>query len=216
MRPPCTGGWEEGTALLNVEAGAASQTEILLTRAEGGGGTWGAGRSQTEGFLIRAGRGHNLFAVFVGFGVYVGSGRLEIPDRPSSLGAEPQSRALRRGVDTEHKTKGWAQPVNVTDRAGQPGCNSAHLHDAGLFIISRQHTQAWNIAAPSHWVLPAGKKQGAWRRRRNANERPLLRPRDCVWCSSSTPALFRVFLLPLSLSDTEPHVLTINQRLQPH
>lgn len=60
---------------------------------------------------------------------------------------------------------------------GQLSSNSANLCDSGLhvglFIISRQHTQTWNIALRRRWVLAAGKKQGARRCRRNANECPL-------------------------------------------
>lgn len=60
----------------------------------------------------------------------------------------------------------------------QLGSNSANLYDSGpvvgLFIISRQHTWAWNIGLLRHWALAAGKKQGVRRCRRNANECPPL------------------------------------------
>lgn len=67
--------------------------------------------------------------------------------------------------------------MNEIDRVGQLGSNSANLYDSGplvgLFIISRQHTQAWNITLLRRWVLAAGRKQGVRRCGRNANECPL-------------------------------------------
>ena len=102
----------------------------------------------------------------------------------SSMTFRPGSKAgtagaLKRG-DTEHKVKVSPEPLSEIDRVGQPGSNSTNPCDSGslvgLFIISRQHTRAWNIGLPRHWVLAAGgKKQGVRRRGRNANEwSPLL------------------------------------------
>lgn len=63
------------------------------------------------------------------------------------------------------------------DIVGQLSSNLTNLCDSdplvGLFIISRQHTQAWNIALLRQWVLAAGKKEGVRQCGRNANECPL-------------------------------------------
>lgn len=125
-----------------------------------------------------------------------------------------QTAAARRGRPSkrghgEHKSKGLAQPLNETVGAGRRGCVSAHLCGSGLcgrlFIISRQHTRAWNIAPPSHRVLPAGKKQGAWRCGRNANER-----RRCLGSEANVNSSPRLF------AATAPQVPTINQHLRPY
>lgn len=138
----------------------------------------------------------------------------------------PDCRASKRGHG-EHKSKGFARALSGTNGAGRRGWDSAHLCESGLrvglFIISRQHTQAWKTAPPSHRALPAGKKQGARRCRRNANERapPPPPPRSSpteiafspapAWGSDgSVNSSRRLF------SDTKPHVPTINQRLQAH
>lgn len=136
----------------------------------------------------------------------------------------PEQSALKPG-----DSDGFAQSLKETEGAGQPGSNSAHLCSCGpcvgLFIISTQHTQTWNIAPLSHWVLPAGKKRGAWRCRRNANECPLCSPRLCLVLQLHCSPAERRRPCPGSdcnvssrslRSDTTPHVLAINQRLQPH
>lgn len=141
-----------------------------------------------------------------------------------------QTAAARRGRPSkrghgEHKSKGLAQPLNETVGAGRRGCVSAHLCGSGLrgrlFIISRQHTRAWNIAPPSHRVLPAGKKQGAWRCGRNANERPPPHPSPLPEIGFSPGKLRRRSLgskanvnsSPRLFAATAPHVPTINQHL---
>lgn len=132
--------------------------------------------------------------------------------------------ALKRG-DTEHKVKVSPEPLSEIDRVGQPGSNSTNPCDSGplvgLFIISRQHTRAWNIGLLRHWVLAAGGRNRERGDGRNANECPLssrgfhsLLWHDAALQSISIPAPGLIAMLSL-FSDSKPHILTINQHLQP-
>lgn len=103
------------------------------------------------------------------------------PSSSSPMTFRPGSQAETAGAGfktRQHCTssKGFTQPLRETDRVGGWGLNSVNLCESGpvveLFIISRQHTWAWNIGLQRHWVLATGRKQGLRRCRGNANESP--------------------------------------------
>lgn len=124
----------------------------------------------------------------------------------SSMTFRPGSKAVTAGVlkrgDTEHKVKVSPEPLSEIDRVGQPGSNSTNPCDSGplvgLFIISRQHTRAWNIGLLRHWVLAAG---GRNRERGDTGGMPMSVPSppgDFIRCSGTT--------LPCKASLSRPRV----------